>query len=156
MGVKGRRSLPIYSALEIHLVERRFSRQWLMRARRARSGECQRLSSSERVSPMVTMRLALGLLPVGLRALIIEAGASAAFSYYYGPLQTFSERLLLRLAIQCVSVRCEIIPLLRRQYRCRLPAGLVPIFANYFFCLKAPFPHDWSLFSGFFRVILRQ
>src|SRR5215469_6418490 len=154
--VKGRRSLPIYAALDINLVKRRLGSRWLMRARRARSGECQRLSSSERVSPMVTMRLALGLLPVGLTVLIIEADTSAAFSYYYGPLQSFLEGLSLRLAIQCISVRCEIVPLLGRENGSRLPTRLVLVFGNYSFRLKALFPHDWRLFSGFFRVLLDQ
>src|SRR5215469_5415670 len=129
--VKGRRSLPIYAALDINLVKRRLGSRWLMRARRARSGECQRLSSSERVSPMVTMRLALGLLPVGLTVLIIEADTSAAFSYYYGPLQSFSERLSLRLPVQRIPVRGEIIPLIGAQNRRGLSARLVPVFGNF-------------------------
>src|SRR5262245_4357580 len=77
------------AALDTHLVERRIGRPGLMRALRVRFGECQRLSSSERV-PMVTMRLGLGLLQVGLTVLIIEADTSAAFSCYYGSLQSFS------------------------------------------------------------------
>ena len=155
MGVKGRRSLPIYSALDIHLVERRLGRPWLMR----HSGfdlKSEGKPSTERVSPMVTMRLAFRLLSVGLRALIIEADASAAFSYFYGPLQSFSEGLSLRLAIQYISVRCEIILLLGGQNSRGLSSGVVRIFGNNSFRLKALFPHDWSLFSGTFRLSLHQ
>src|SRR5262249_48003845 len=135
---------------------RRLGRRWLMRALRARSGERERLSSSERVSPMITMRLAFRLLPVGLRALIIEAHDPAAFSHYYGPLQSFSEGLSLRLALQYISVRGEIILVIGGQNRRGLSAGLIPVFGNYSFRLKALFPHDWRLFSGFFRVIPDQ
>src|SRR5262245_21239815 len=150
--VKGRRSLPIYAALDINLVERRLGRRWLMQALRARSGEREGLSSSERVSPMVTMRLALGLLPVGLTVLIIEADTSAAFSYYYSPLQSFSERLPLRLIVQRISVRCEVIPLIGGHDRRGLSARLGPVFCNYSFRLETLFPQDWRLFSGFFRI----
>ena len=105
---------------------------------------------------MVTLRLAFRLLSVGLGVLIIEADASAAFSYYYGPLQSFSERLLLSLAIQCISIRCEIIPLFGSENRCGLPTCLVPVFGNYSFRLETLFPQDWRLFSGFFRIIPDQ
>ena len=105
---------------------------------------------------MVTMRLALGLLPVGLTVLIIEADTSAAFSYYYGPLQSFSERLPLRLIVQRISVRCEVVPLIGGQNRRGLSARLVPVFCNYSFRLETLFPQDWRLFSGFFRVGLHQ
>src|SRR5215471_6238917 len=152
MGVKGRRSLPIYAALDTHLVERRIGRRWLTRNSRFNLGESDSLPSSEGVSAIVTLRFALGLLPVGLTVLIIEADTSAAFSYYYGPLQSFLEGLSLRLAIQCISVRCEIVPLLGRENGSRLPTRLVLVFGNYSFRLKALFPHDWRLFSGFFRV----
>src|SRR5262245_47649741 len=102
------------------------------------------------------MRFAFRLLPVGLRALIIEADGSAALSCYYGPLQSFSGGLPLRLAIQYISVRCEIIPLIGGQNRRGLSARLVPVFGNYSFRLETLFPHDWRLFSGFFRVLLDQ
>jgi|SRR5215471_14226247 len=105
---------------------------------------------------MVTMRLVLGLLPVGLTVLIIEADTFAAFSCYYGPLQSFSECFPLRLAIQYISIRGEIIPLLGSENRCGLSTRLVPVFADYFFRLKALFLHDWCLFYSFFRVILHQ
>src|SRR5215471_15994862 len=152
MGVKGRRSLPIYAALDTHLVERRIGRRWLTRNSRFNLGESDSLPSSEGVSAIVTLRLAFRLLPVGLTVLIIEADTSAAFSYYYGPLQSFSERLSLRLAVQRIPVRGEIIPLLGSQNRRGLSARLVPVFCNYSFRLETPFSQDWRLFSGFFRV----
>ena len=105
---------------------------------------------------MVTMRLALGLLPVGLTVLIIEADTSAAFSYYYGPLQSFSECFSLRLAVQYILVRCEVIPLIGGQNRRGLSARLVPVFGNYSFRLETLFPHDRRLFSGSFRVSVHQ
>jgi|SRR5215471_16238844 len=105
---------------------------------------------------MVTMWLAFRLLSVGLRTLIIEADTSAAFSHYYGSLQSFSNRLSLRLVIQYISVRGEIIPLIGGQNRRGLSARLVPVFGNYSFRLETLFPHDWRLFYGFFRVGLHQ
>src|SRR5215471_9299415 len=105
---------------------------------------------------MVTMWLAFRLLSVGLRTLIIEADTSAAFSHYYGSLQSFSNRLSLRLVIQYISVRGEVIPLIGGQNRRGLSARLVPVFCNYSFRLETLFPQDWRLFSGFFRIIPDQ
>ena len=86
----------------------------------------------------------------------MEAHAPGGFPAYYRPLQSFSERLPLGLAIQRISVRCEIIPLLGSQNRRGLSARLVPVFGNYSFRLETLFPHDWRLFYGFFRVGLHQ